>query len=235
MLWIAHRGESHDWPENTLLAFQKAWEAGDPACECDVHLSADGKVIVCHDKTTGRTCGRDLIIKNSTADELRALDAGMGQRLPLLSECLAAMPADGTFFIEIKSGIDVVPALTEVIAQSGQTARHIVFITFHLDALVAIKKTLPTYSAFLLASFEDGKPTIDEWIGRAKAIGANGLDVEFPSPLDHCSAARIKSAGLQLTVWTVDDPDQARNLIAMGVDGITTNRCAWMRNCKSLL
>jgi glycerophosphoryl diester phosphodiesterase len=233
MLWIAHRGESHDWPENTLLAFQKAWEAGDPACECDVHLTADGKVIVCHDETTGRTCGRDLIIKNSTVEELRALDAGMGQRLPLLSDCLAAMPADRTFFIEIKSGIDVVPALTAVIAQSGLSAQQIVFITFHVDALIAVKKIMPKYSAMLLASFEAGKPTIDEWIARAISIGADGLDVEFPGPLDAASAARVKVAGLQLTVWTVDAPEQARELIQMGVDGITTNRCAWLRQNTS--
>src|SRR3954447_22836048 len=73
---IAHRGESADAPENTMAAFRLAWGRKDPAIELDVHLTGDGKLVVGHDADTKRTTGKKLLIKESTLEELRALDAG---------------------------------------------------------------------------------------------------------------------------------------------------------------
>ena len=73
---IAHRGESWLAPENTLAAFNLAWKRGADAVELDVHLTADGHLIVCHDDNTERTTGRKLVIRQSTLAELRTLDAG---------------------------------------------------------------------------------------------------------------------------------------------------------------
>src|SRR4051812_29446250 len=120
---VAHRGESHDAPENTLASFDLAWSRGDEAAELDIHLTKDGKLIVSHDPDTKRLPegGVELVIKDHTADELRKLDVGSwkdpkfaGQRLPLLDEVLARLPADPSRrqLIEVKVGPEAIPELT---------------------------------------------------------------------------------------------------------------------------
>src|SRR3954470_13597201 len=96
---IAHRGESADAPENTMAAFLLAWERRVGAIELDVHLTRDGELIVSHDADTRRTTGTSKVIKDSTLDELRPLDAGRwkgprwaGERMPTLGEALATIP-----------------------------------------------------------------------------------------------------------------------------------------------
>src|SRR3954447_1104654 len=73
---VAHRGESADAPENTMAAFRLAWERKDDAIELDVHLTRDEVLLVSHDADTARTTGIAKVIKDSTMEELRALDAG---------------------------------------------------------------------------------------------------------------------------------------------------------------
>ena len=88
---VAHRGASHDAPENTLAAHRLALAQGADCVETDVHLTGDGRLIVIHDKTTERTTGVAGRVAEMTQDALRALDAGrwkgekfVGERLPLL-------------------------------------------------------------------------------------------------------------------------------------------------------
>src|SRR4051812_13053462 len=97
--WIAHRGESYLAPENTLAAFKLTWELGGAdAGETDIHLTRDNQLVISHDKDTKRTTGTELLIKDSTLAQLRALDAGSwkdpkysGEKLPTLAEALATI------------------------------------------------------------------------------------------------------------------------------------------------
>ena len=73
---ISHRGEWANAPENTMAAFRLAWERKVDAIELDVHLTRDGELVICHDPDTKRTTGVAKEIKERTAAELRALDAG---------------------------------------------------------------------------------------------------------------------------------------------------------------
>src|SRR6478609_1034971 len=109
-LLIAHRGESHLAPENTLAAFRLAWSLGDDAIELDVHLTRDGQVVVCHDDDTSRTTGgrTKRVVRDSAAGELRALDVGAwkgpqyaGERMPLLEEVLSILPAGKRAFVAL--------------------------------------------------------------------------------------------------------------------------------------
>lgn len=239
---IAHRGESADAPENTLAAFDLAWERHVGAIELDVHLSRDGELIVSHDADTARTTGVKKVIKESDAAELRALDAGRwkgrrwaGQRLPTLTEALATIPEEGRCFIEIKSGPETVPALVDAVKASGKTPDQLVVISFSAEAVAESKRKLPALKAYYLSSFKRDKatgawtPGADELIARAKEIGADGLDLSFKGPIDRAFVRRVKGAGLGFYVWTVDDPAEARRLAEIGVDGITTNKAAWLR------
>jgi len=115
---IGHRGASHDAPENTLAAFKLGWEQGADAVELDIWLTKDGKIVCLHDADTKRTTGVLKKVAESTLDELRTLDAGTwkdakwrGEKLPTLTEALAAIPAGKRLVIEIKAGVEILPEL----------------------------------------------------------------------------------------------------------------------------
>lgn len=239
---IAHRGESADAPENTLAAFQLAWERGDDAIELDVHLSRDGQLVLSHDADTERTAGVKRIIKASTWDQLKDLDVGTwkdpkfaGERLHLLADALATVPAGKRCFIEVKVGPEAIPPLVEVIAQSGLRAEQLPIIAFKAETIAEAKRLLPEHKAYWLAKFKkDDKTgrwvtTIEELIATAKQVHADGLDLSFDGPFDAAAVRKVRDAGLELYFWTVDDPAAARKLIELGADGITTNKAAWMR------
>jgi glycerophosphoryl diester phosphodiesterase len=240
--FVAHRGESADAPENTLAAFRLAWQRGDPAIELDVHLTRDGRLIVSHDADTRRTTGVARVIKESTLDELRALDAGRwkgaqwtGERLPTLEEALATIPAGGRCFVEVKVGAEAIPALVTAIRASGKTPAQLAIISFQLDAVTEAKRQLPEIPAYYLASFKRDSttrtwsPSIDALIAQAKAAHLDGLDLAFAGPVDADATRRVRAAGLGLYMWTVDDPEVARRLASYGVAGITSNRAAALR------
>jgi glycerophosphoryl diester phosphodiesterase len=239
---IAHRGESHEAPENTLAAFRLAWKRQADAIELDVHLTRDGHLIVCHDADTYRTTGVSLAIRDRTMDDLRRLDAGSwkgpkwkGERLPSLEEALDTMPRGGRCFVELKCGSEGVPALVKAVRSANKSSDQIAIISFHSDALAEAKRCLPELSAYFLASVRRdaaaGKfvPDIGSLIETARSVGADGLDLSLHALEEPMVVDQIKDAGLGLYVWTVDDPDTARKAAALGVDGITTNQPAWLR------
>jgi glycerophosphoryl diester phosphodiesterase len=240
--WISHRGESYLAPENTMASFNLGWQLNDDADETDIHLTKDGQVIICHDADTKRTTNAKLVIRDSTLAELRALDAGSwkdpkfaGEKLPTLAEALASIPEGKRFFVEIKSGIDVVPEMVKVVQSSGKKPEQIALISFHADALAAAKKALPANQCFFLSGFKQDKqtkewsPKIDELIKVAKENNFEGLDLQDKPPFDADAVKKIKEAGLKTFVWTVDDPAVVRKYITWTIDGITTNRAAWLR------
>jgi glycerophosphoryl diester phosphodiesterase len=245
-LLIAHRGESHLAPENTLAAFQLAWSLGDDAIEMDVHLTRDGQVVVCHDDDTLRTTGgrAKRVIRDSTAGELRALDVGAwkgpnyaGERIPLLAEVLAGMPAGKRAFVELKAeGLDLVGAAIGAMKASGHPADAMTAISFHAASIAEFKRRWPDGpKAYYLCEFRPDEatapwsPTVDELIAAARACGADGLDVENAPPVDQAFVEQVHAAGMPCFVWTEDDPAAARRYADWGVDGITTNRAHWMR------
>lgn len=245
--WVAHRGESADAPENTMSAFRLAWDRDVRAVELDVHLSRDGALIVSHDDDTRRTTGVSRSIKQSVRSDLQGLDAGQwkgprwaGERLPTLEQALATIPQGARCFIEVKVGAEAIPALVKAVRASGKKPEQLVVISFQADAIAAAKKALPELKAYYLASFKKDKatgawtPRVDELIDKARAIGADGLDLSFKGPIDRAFVRRVKGAGLQLFVWTIDDPDVAARFIDFGVDGITTNKAAWMKEQVAL-
>lgn len=240
--FIAHRGESADAPENTLAAFKLAWERKVPAVELDVHLSRDGVLVVCHDADTKRTTGVAKKIKETDWDELRTLDAGSwkgakwsAERMPRLEDALATIPDGARCFIEVKVGAEAIPALVKAVRQSGKKPEQLVVISFQADAVAEAKRQLPELKAYYLSSFKQDKetkawsPGIDELIAKAKTLKADGLDLAFKGPLDRDQVEKIKAAGLEIFVWTVDEPTEAQRLLDAGIRGFTTNKAEWLK------
>ena len=240
---VAHRGASFDAPENTLASLRLGFEQGADAGELDIHLSKDGQAVLMHDASTRRTGGVDKPVAEQTLAELRALDVGVwkelrwaNERVPTLAEALATTPQGKRMFVEIKCGVEVLPELERVIRASGKKPEQIVLIGFGLETMRAAKALLPDLEACWLASYKagaDGRiPGAEELIEKAKQAGMDGLDLNARFLLGQAGpgfAAKVREAGLKLYAWTVDDPAQARALAALGVDGITTNRPAWLR------
>lgn len=232
---IAHQGSSDDAPENTVAAAQMAWERGADAVEMDIHLTADGQLVVLHDHDTKRTTGTHGAVAAMTLKEIRALDAGSwkhpryaGERIPLLEEILATGGEDRRFFIEIKQGVEVFPELPKCLAQAHLRPEQAVIISFNIEPLVEAKRALPQHPALLLWGY-DSEASLDEVIKAARDAGLDGLNLHFQWPIDATFVEKISTAGLGLWVWTVDDADMAKGLIRAGVRGVTTNRPGWMR------
>lgn len=242
----AHRGESHLAPENTMAAYSLAWENGEKIIETDIHLTKDGQVVICHDFDTFRTSGKKtkLVIKNSTLEEIQRVDVGAwkgpqwaGQVCPTLKQLYQAMPPGTVCLTEIKSGIDVVPAFVDIVKGSRKGPDEIIVISFKADALAASKLALPAYKHYFLANHKKDKetgqylpsPNVDEWIETARRIKADGLDLRADEPLDERACRKVRDAGLELHVWTVDDPAVAKRYLDWGARSVTTNRPSWMR------
>jgi glycerophosphoryl diester phosphodiesterase len=240
---VAHRGESHDAPENTLASFGLAWERDDPTVETDIHLTSDGKLIISHDFDTERTTGTKLVIKDHTLAELRELSAGHwwkdpkweSLKLPTLEEVFQQMPPGKSIFVEIKIGPEAVPALKKAVEEAKRPAQNIVIISFKIDSCREAKKALPDHVVYYLVSQKQDKqtgkwtPTTEEMIKAAKDAGVDGLDIQAKACVDAKLVNDVHAAGLKLLVWTIDDLELAKKMRDLGVDGITTNRAAWMR------
>lgn len=238
---IAHRGASADAPENTLAAMKLAWAQQADAIELDLWLSADGKLIVFHDADTKRFEKNPRKITSLTLAEARTLDVGLwkgeafkGEPVPTLESILSSMPKNKRAVLEIKDGPHIVPELVRVLRDSGRKPEEFVIISFNHASLAASKKAWPRSEHYFLHSYnKDAKtgefPQLAPLIERAKTAGFDGLNLHFKWPITKEFKAQVKSAGLKLYVWTVNDEKLAKDLVEAGVDGITTDKPAWLR------
>ncbi len=242
--FIGHRGASYDAPENTLASVNLAWEQGADAAEIDVYLTKDNRIIALHDKTTKKTTGVDWKPGERTLAELQTLDAGSwkdakyaGERIPALEAILETIPPGRKLVIEIKSGPEILPYLQAVLEACPKYPEQIVIIAFDWENITGAKQRMPKVPCYWLygttpkVDKETGKISDrpDELLARCKDAGLDGLDLKYDSELAPEFMAKMKAAGLELIVWTVNEPDVARRMAALGVLGITTDRPAWLR------
>ena len=237
---IAHRGASHDAPENTLAAMKLAWEQNADSIETDLWLSKDGKVVIIHDSDTKRMGGTTNKIATRTWEDLQSVDVGAwkapqfkGERIPTLESILDSIPKGKRAVLEIKCGPEIVPELVRVLKASKRPASELAIISFKYDALKESKAKLPEIPHYFLYDYKtnaQGKvPKLETVIAQAKTGKFDGLDLQFKWPIDKAFVKQVKDAGLQLVVWTVNDAAVARRMVEAGVDGITTDRPGWLR------
>lgn len=226
---FAHRGLAVAAPENTLLAFQKAVDAGAVYLETDVHASRDGVAVVAHDPDLTRIAGREGLVCELTLEQLREIDLGHGQTFCTLSEALERFPAI-RFNIDVKSAAAVAPTIDAVL--SAGAGDRVLVSSFSesrrrraLAGLpgVASSASAPRFAVALIA----GKLGLS-LVVRAALRGlvavqvperALGLTITTPRMI-----ARLHAAGVEVHLWTINDPVRMRELLALGVDGIVTDR-----------
>jgi glycerophosphoryl diester phosphodiesterase len=235
---IGHRGDSYNAPENTMASFRLGWQKR-VNVELDVYLSKDNRMVVIHDASTRRTAGVDLKVKETDSSRLRELDVGRfkgpafaGERIPFLEEVVASIPPTQKLYIEIKCGQEILPQLRQLLVESGKLSR-VVIIGFDLETVAASKKLIDVPTYWLKSAAKDKNtgqwiPHDPKLVQTAKDKGLDGLDVDYAGVNEEFVRA-VKAAGQKLYVWTVDDPEEAKRLVKLGVDGITTNRPDWLR------
>ncbi len=220
-LVIAHRGASGERPENTMSAYRLAIAQRADMIEIDLHRTRDGAIPITHDETLAHLGGRGEIA-DATAAEVRALDAGGGERVPLLEEVLDEFGSQISFNLELKvssrgpyPGLEAA-ALAEV-EKRGLLARTL-FSSFHDRVLAELRAQSPRARLALLIS----RRSAEGWAARARSLRAEALNPELAQVTPELVRA-AHGEGLALYVFTVDARDAMRRMIDLGVDGLFTN------------
>jgi len=225
-LVIAHRGAAGQAPENTPAAFRLAVEQGCDMIELDVQLSADEEIVVCHDFEADRTTNGSGLIRETTLEELRRLDAGAwlspeyaGERIPTLREVFDLVPSSVGINIELKcSDNRIIHLLSSLIREYGRT-ESVVISSFDHRLLHRLKTASPDLRIGLLYSANLLDPV--------KLVRDFGLDVYSMHPhfalIEPEDIAALRANGQQVYPWTVNDPEAMKRLLARGVSGIITD------------
>ena len=226
---FAHRGLALDAPENTLLAFLRALNAGATHLETDVHASRDGVAIISHDPDISRVAGGDSLVSDLTFAELRKADLGYGQTFVSLDELFEAFP-DARFNIDVKSDDAVVPTAKAVL-RHGATHR-VLISSFSENRRRRTVRMLPGVAssasssgvtrAVLSAKFGLPRTTRRALHGLVAVqipVKFRGIRLVTPRVVK-----AIHAAGAEVHVWTVNDPREMAHLLDMGVDGLVTDR-----------
>ena len=244
MLNYAHQGGAAEAPSSTLFALDRAVAVGADALELDVHATADGELVVCHDATVDATTEGSGAIAEMTLAEVRQLDngyrfgppefphRGQGLGIATLREVLEQFPA--VFLnLDIKqTAPDVKPyeASLAALLRSFGRADDVIVASFNdaaTDAFAAAAPEIPTSAGTLAtAAFwqavRDDTPIPDSVLRHValQVPAAVGDTVVVSSRF----VERAHEAGLAVHVWTIDDADEMRRLIGLGVDGVMTDR-----------
>ncbi|WP_324785056.1 glycerophosphodiester phosphodiesterase [Streptomyces sp. H51] len=212
-LTIGHRGVMGVEPENTLRSFVAAEQAGLDVIELDLHLSKDGALVVMHDTDVDRTTDASGPIAGKTLAELRLLDAGRGERVPVLEEVLDAVTAP--LQAEIKD-VRAARALAQVMLDRDLVPR-VEVSSFHDEAVAEIARLVPGVRTALI-----GSRYHTDIVERAVEAGASTVCLNIRRlTLEIVEAAR--KADLRIIGWVVNTQDHLRLARALGLDGVTTD------------
>lgn len=226
---IGHRGAPTLAPENTMASFRAAVELGVDGIETDVQETRDGYLVLCHDEMLNRTTNGTGLIKDHTLSELRELSAGLwfdkkfeSERIPTLKELLDLVVDKDIFInIEIKSGVILYPDIEKHVIDMIHDYKmndRVILSSFNHYSLLECKKidcsikTGALYMAGLVAPWE-----------YAKRIGADALHPLFYNIRPEIMEG-VKKNGIMVNPFTVNNEPEMKYMIAMGVDGIITDR-----------
>jgi glycerophosphoryl diester phosphodiesterase len=241
---IAHRGCAGEAPENTIAAFERALAQGARVLESDVHLTRDGVPVLIHDEIIDRVTNAAGSVADFSADELRRFDAGyhfspdggrthparnQGVRIPSLEEAFCHFP-DTRFNLELKApGRRLIEATLELVAKHRREA--ITLLTAGDDGIMArLRDRLGDLAIPIAQGASEGD--IKAFVSCAAAEtepppGPMALQIPpdfggqplVDAPLIEFAHAR----GIQVHVWTINDPTEMRRLLDLGADGIITD------------
>ncbi|MBP3040896.1 glycerophosphodiester phosphodiesterase [Bacillaceae bacterium Marseille-Q3522] len=228
-----HRGCKGTFPENTLLGYQKAIDAGADGLEIDVQMTKDGKIIVIHDEMLDRTTDGSGYVKNHTLAELKQFSAGIkfsdfpkfeeswiAERIPTLQEVLDLLaPYPIELNIELKTSVFAYEGIEEkvlsLVNKYGK-GRKVIYSSFHLPSLIRMKKLDPAADIAWLLNIKI--PQANDYL---QTLELEGLHLEKAIVLDNPNY--FHSLYHKLRVWTVNDSDEIKQLLDLQVNSIITD------------
>lgn len=234
-LVVAHRGNSAVAPQNTLAAFEAAWRAGAHSIEIDIQPTADGEVVVIHDDTVDATTDGQGVVTEMTLDAVRALDAGSwfasayaGQRVPTFAEVLELMVRRPgiDLLLELKGAftLEQVRPVIDAIRAAGLADR-VIGQSFWPESVRALAEADPDLRRGLLIFQVPEDGGVDEVVRVAGELGVMTVNPYGPLLVEHPDLVqRLHAAGLQVQVWTLNEPEHWAAAAALGVDAVITDR-----------
>jgi glycerophosphoryl diester phosphodiesterase len=225
---FAHRGFSGKYPENTMLAFEKAIEVGCEGIEFDVHFSKDGKLVIVHDETIDRTSNQNGFVKDLTYEELCQADFSYKfqkeygfQRIPTLEEYLELVKdKDIITNIELKTCIFEYPGIEQVVydlIRKYDLRDKMIISSFNHYSVMRMKEIDPDIKCGLLT---------ESWLIKAGEYVKNcGVECFHPigTMLNPETVKEVRDNGIEINTWTVNKPEEVDYMINLGVDGIIGN------------
>jgi glycerophosphoryl diester phosphodiesterase len=226
---LAHRGLAVSAPENTLLAFQRALDVGATHLETDVHTSSDGVAVISHDPDLERLLGRRVRVRDLTAEQLLDIDLGHGQSFCTLEDALRTFP-QARFNIDIKDAASIRSAAETI--RSARALERVLVTSFSERRRSQTTALLPGVASSasagtvlrLVLSVRTGRTAaIPRLLSEVVAIQvpeySGRLRVLTPRLIE-----AVHAASVEVHVWTVNEPADMTRLLAMGVDGLVTDR-----------
>lgn len=213
---VGHRGVAGLKPENTIKGFHYAIELGVDYIECDLHLSRDRQLVVMHDTSVDRTTNGRGAIRDLSFARIRSLDAGEGEQVPTLDEVLEIVQGEVHLLIELK-GIGVESSAINAVKAHGME-EEVTFSSFSLERLAAVRAMGKEYRVRAILP----NPT-DFELARATEMNAVGIDIRYTNASFRTVEA-AQALGLEVLAWNPDSWHEQQVMIALGVDGVSSNR-----------
>jgi glycerophosphoryl diester phosphodiesterase len=222
----AHRGSSCDGPENTMAAFRRAVDLGVASIELDVHETRDGELVVMHDTTVDRTTAGHGAIAEMTLAALRELDCGRwkgdafaGERVPTLEEVLALVtPRNVRLNVEVKAftvGSVAPRRLAGLLRRYAPASGGHVVSSFAVAALRGVREADPGIALAILGNAPEALATALEQRFGWMHVAFRTLTADL--------AATARAHGIQIMVWTLNEPELLAHYSALGVRKVCTD------------
>jgi glycerophosphoryl diester phosphodiesterase len=216
LIITGHRGALGSEPENTLRSFRRAVADGCDEIELDLRVTSDDRLVVMHDATVDRTTNGSGAIEDLTFEELRSLDAGLGEVVPTWAETVEAVSV--RFQAEVKAA-RAVPLLVESLQADPALAARTLITSSHADILLAVRQAMPTAETGLIFG---RTPDVADVLALTKAAQA-GTALCGIAGLTAEAVEKLHKEGFAVTAWPVPDAETYAQAVALSVDGITTD------------
>jgi glycerophosphoryl diester phosphodiesterase len=220
VLRIGHRGAAGYEPENTLRSFEAAVRLGADMTELDVHICSSGELVVIHDESVDRTTNGSGFIRNMTLGELKTLDAGKGEKIPTLKEVFSKLLGRISVNIELKGPRTAEPVkeFIDDLIRRGEWCRENVLITSFDWVMLRRLREISTDVRIGLLVYKN----LDESLKVATEVEAYSVN-PYHKSIDSEFIGRSHELNLRVYPWTVNEPEDIRRIVGLGVDGVISD------------
>ena len=227
-LFLSHRGESDDAPENTLAAFALAMERDSDGLELDIRLTSDGFAVVVHDADLKRVAGVDAVVSETSLEQLQKL-----HDVPLLEEVLKLLRPGKHLQIELKgSDLGIVPALKKILDNWPGDRKQLAISSFEEETIQKAGEFFPDLPRVLLTDLSARFgcfPTAAETARYMRSLNCTGVSFKADFAADKAFVEALKAENMRVVCWGVFSDELGLAMAEAGVDAMTCNHAVALR------